>query len=104
MISIKNFLHIYNIYISCVSKFITNAENLQFTLRVLLYIFSTGSEFWNTINAYVIDVSLFVCNDDIYGFIMVPLENDETIAEDMQRLINTKVEMLGKLASVKEEA
>jgi len=35
---------------------------------------------------------------------MVPLENDETIAEDMQRLINTKVEMLGKLASVKEEA
>jgi len=27
---------------------------------------------------------------------MVPLENDETIAEDMQRLINIKVEMLGK--------
>ncbi|XP_011701587.1 PREDICTED: glycosyltransferase 25 family member isoform X2 [Wasmannia auropunctata] len=40
------------------------------------------------------DVSLFVCNDDIYGFVMVPLENDETIAEDMQRLTNTKVEML----------
>ncbi|XP_011877481.1 PREDICTED: glycosyltransferase 25 family member isoform X1 [Vollenhovia emeryi] len=40
------------------------------------------------------DVPLFVCNDDVYGFVMVPLENDETIAEDMQRLINTKVEML----------
>ncbi|KYQ48787.1 Glycosyltransferase 25 family member [Trachymyrmex zeteki] len=40
------------------------------------------------------DVSLFVCNDDVYGFVMVPLENDETITEDMQRLTNTKVEML----------
>ncbi|XP_071636842.1 glycosyltransferase 25 family member isoform X2 [Temnothorax longispinosus] len=40
------------------------------------------------------DVPLFVCNDDVYGFVMVPLENDETIAEDMQRLTNTKVEML----------
>lgn len=43
-------------------------------------------------------MSLFVCNDDVYGFVMVPLENDETITEDMQRLTNTKVEMLGKLA------
>ncbi|XP_077275224.1 glycosyltransferase 25 family member isoform X2 [Temnothorax americanus] len=40
------------------------------------------------------DVPLFVCNDDVYGFVMVPLENDETIAEDMQRLTNTKVEIL----------
>ncbi|KAL6261421.1 hypothetical protein P5V15_006515 [Pogonomyrmex californicus] len=40
------------------------------------------------------DVPLFVCNEYIYGFVMVPLENEETIAEDMQRLINTKVEML----------
>lgn len=44
-----------------------------------------------------------MCNDEVYGFVMVPLENDETIAEDMQRLINTKVEMLGKFASVREE-
>ncbi|XP_029173032.1 glycosyltransferase 25 family member isoform X2 [Nylanderia fulva] len=40
------------------------------------------------------DVPLFVCNDEIYGFIMVPLENDETITEDMERLTNTKVEIL----------
>lgn len=46
---------------------------------------------------------LFVCNDDIYGFVMVPLENDETIAEDMERLINIKVEILGKFTSVREE-
>ncbi|XP_029658681.1 glycosyltransferase 25 family member [Formica exsecta] len=39
------------------------------------------------------DVPLFVCNE-IYGFIMVPLENEETITEDMQRLTNTKVEIL----------
>ncbi|XP_014487037.1 PREDICTED: glycosyltransferase 25 family member isoform X2 [Dinoponera quadriceps] len=40
------------------------------------------------------DVSLFVCNDEIYGFVMVPLESDESIAEDTLRLTNTKVEML----------
>ncbi|XP_050448494.1 glycosyltransferase 25 family member [Cataglyphis hispanica] len=40
------------------------------------------------------DVPLFVCNDEIYGFIMVPLENEETITEDMQRLTNIKVEIL----------
>lgn len=49
---------------------------------------------------YVIDVSLFVCNDEIYGFVMVPLENEDTIMEDMQRLTNTKVEILGKFAYI----
>lgn len=52
-----------------------------------------------TYRIYVIDVPLFVCNDEIYGFIMVPLENEETITEDMQRLTNIKVEILGKFAS-----
>lgn len=52
---------------------------------------------------FVVDVPLFVCNDDVYGFVMVPLENDETITEDIQRLTNTKVEILGKFVSVKEE-
>lgn len=47
-----------------------------------------------------IDVPLYICNDEIYGFVMVPLESDETIAEDMQRLTNTKVEMLGKFPSI----
>lgn len=51
----------------------------------------------------IVDVPLFVCNDDVYGFVMVPLENDETIAEDMLRLTNTKVEMLGKFASIRKE-
>lgn len=51
----------------------------------------------------VVDVPLFVCNDDVYGFVMVPLENDETIAEDMLRLTNTKVEMLGKFAFIRTE-
>ncbi|XP_043527346.1 glycosyltransferase 25 family member isoform X1 [Frieseomelitta varia] len=40
------------------------------------------------------DVPLFICNDNIYGFIMVPLEEEETITEDLQRLTNIKVEIL----------
>ncbi|XP_029047412.1 glycosyltransferase 25 family member [Osmia bicornis bicornis] len=39
-------------------------------------------------------VPLFICNDNIYGNIIVPLEETETIAEDIQRLINIKTEIL----------
>lgn len=39
-------------------------------------------------------VPLFICNDNTYGFIMVPLEEEETIAEDLQRLTNIKTEIL----------
>ncbi|EZA57456.1 Glycosyltransferase 25 family member [Ooceraea biroi] len=39
-------------------------------------------------------VPLFVCNDEVYGFVTVPLENDETIMEDIQRLTNIKTEIL----------
>jgi len=49
---------------------------------------------------FVADVPLFICNDKVYGFVMVPLENEETIVEDMQRLTNTKVEILGKFVFV----
>ncbi|CAK9802533.1 Glycosyltransferase 25 family member [Anthophora plagiata] len=39
-------------------------------------------------------VPLFVCNDNVYGFVMIPLEEGETITEDKQRLINIKTEIL----------
>ncbi|CAL7944133.1 unnamed protein product [Xylocopa violacea] len=39
-------------------------------------------------------VPLFICNDNIYGFVMVPLEEGKTIADDLQRLINIKTEIL----------
>ncbi|KOX78466.1 Glycosyltransferase 25 family member [Melipona quadrifasciata] len=39
------------------------------------------------------DIPLFICND-IYGYIMVPLEEEETITEDLQRLTNIKIEIL----------
>ncbi|KAK2578642.1 hypothetical protein KPH14_012134 [Odynerus spinipes] len=41
-------------------------------------------------------VSLHVCNDELYGYIMVPLEKDETIKEDLQRLTNIKLEILSE--------
>ncbi|XP_033304029.1 glycosyltransferase 25 family member [Bombus bifarius] len=40
------------------------------------------------------DIPLFICNDNIYGFIMVPLEEEETVTEDLQRLTNIKTEIL----------
>lgn len=39
------------------------------------------------------DLPLFICND-IYGYIMVPLEEEETITEDLRRLTNIKTEIL----------
>ncbi|XP_034938620.1 glycosyltransferase 25 family member [Chelonus insularis] len=40
------------------------------------------------------NIPLHICNDQVYGFIMVPLDNDDTLEHDYQQLINLKVEML----------
>ncbi|XP_053971796.1 glycosyltransferase 25 family member [Hylaeus volcanicus] len=39
-------------------------------------------------------VPLFVCNNNIYGFVMIPLEEGETIVDDLQSLTNIKTEIL----------
>ncbi|XP_076679552.1 glycosyltransferase 25 family member [Andrena cerasifolii] len=39
-------------------------------------------------------IPLYICNENVYGFVMVPLEIDETVAEDLQRLTNIKTEIL----------
>lgn len=36
-----------------------------------------------------------ICNDDIYGFLSVPLEKYDSIEYDQQQLINLKLEILG---------
>ncbi|XP_078041605.1 glycosyltransferase 25 family member [Augochlora pura] len=39
-------------------------------------------------------IPLFICNDEDYGFITVPLEKGETITDDLEYLTNIKVEIL----------
>ncbi|XP_076286910.1 glycosyltransferase 25 family member isoform X2 [Lasioglossum baleicum] len=39
-------------------------------------------------------IPLFVCNDDHYGFVMIPLEKEGTIADDLVLLTNIKTEIL----------
>lgn len=43
---------------------------------------------------------MFVCNDDFYGFIMVPLEKDDQLKYDLLQLRNLKLEALGKNSSI----
>lgn len=62
-----------------------------------MIIFETVRKIFSTYNVVFIGVPLHVCNDEVYGFVMVPLEKEETIVEDMQRLTNTKAEILSKL-------
>uniref|UniRef100_A0A0C9RI84 AAEL003481_0 protein n=1 Tax=Fopius arisanus TaxID=64838 RepID=A0A0C9RI84_9HYME len=40
-------------------------------------------------------ISLHVCNDEIYGFIMVPLESGDPLEADIEQLTNLKLEILG---------
>ncbi|XP_001608141.2 glycosyltransferase 25 family member [Nasonia vitripennis] len=40
------------------------------------------------------DISLNVCNDQKYGFIMVPLQSDDSFDHDYQQLVNVKLEIL----------
>lgn len=38
---------------------------------------------------------MHICNDEIYGYVMVPLESQDTLERDYQQLINLKLEVLG---------
>ncbi|XP_043286246.1 glycosyltransferase 25 family member isoform X2 [Venturia canescens] len=53
------------------------------------------------LSANISDVFLYVCNDEIYGHILVPLENHEPISREVDHLINLKLELLGNEESLK---
>ena len=40
-------------------------------------------------------INLHVCNDQIYGYLMVPLESQDSLENDLQQLTNLKLEILG---------
>lgn len=42
------------------------------------------------------DVSLIVCNDVMYGFIMMPLDQNDQLTADYEQLVNLKVEILSE--------
>ena len=48
------------------------------------------------------EIPLHICNDEIYGFLMVPLESQDKIEQDHQQFTNLKLEMLanGKLSNL----
>lgn len=48
------------------------------------------------ISANKSDIPMYVCNDVSYGYITVPLEQDEPLENDYQHLVNTKLEVLGE--------
>nr|CAD7457393.1 unnamed protein product [Timema tahoe] len=39
-------------------------------------------------------IPLYVCNDQVYGFVMVPLEQSDTLQHDYAQLTNLKLEVL----------
>lgn len=40
--------------------------------------------------------SIYVCNDDIYGFIPVPLEEDDELMDDYDQILNVKLEAISR--------
>ncbi|XP_063244835.1 glycosyltransferase 25 family member-like isoform X2 [Bacillus rossius redtenbacheri] len=43
------------------------------------------------------DIPLYVCNDHVYGFVMVPLEQTDELKQDFIQLTNLKLEVLDVL-------
>lgn len=41
-------------------------------------------------------IPLEICNDEHYGFIPVPLEDEDELENDYQQLLNVKLEALGR--------
>lgn len=48
------------------------------------------------INAKKLDVPLYVCNDDLYGFVTVPLEENDNLNKDYEQMLNVKLEALSR--------
>lgn len=48
------------------------------------------------ISANKSDIPMYVCNDANYGYITVPLEQDEPLENDYHHLVNTKLEVLNE--------
>ncbi|XP_046603252.1 glycosyltransferase 25 family member [Neodiprion virginianus] len=46
------------------------------------------------VGANISGIPLHICNDQVYGFITVPLESQDTISQDKQQLTNLKLEIL----------
>lgn len=40
-------------------------------------------------------IPLYICNDEMYGFITIPLEKDSSLKMDISQLINIKLEITG---------
>ena len=38
---------------------------------------------------------IYICNDEIYGFITIPLEKDSSLEMDISQLTNIKLEITG---------
>ncbi|XP_026761081.2 glycosyltransferase 25 family member [Galleria mellonella] len=48
------------------------------------------------ISAKINDISLNICNDRPYGFILVPLEESDEISKDYEQLLNIKLEAVSR--------
>ncbi|KAE8750935.1 hypothetical protein FOCC_FOCC002363 [Frankliniella occidentalis] len=42
------------------------------------------------------DIPLFVCNDMMYGFVMIPMEQNDPLETDYDQLVNLKLEVLAE--------
>lgn len=52
------------------------------------------------LSAKVASVPFYVCNDRRYGYVPVPLEQDDSLSRDLQQLVNVKLEALADGAPV----
>nr|XP_042901961.1 glycosyltransferase 25 family member [Parasteatoda tepidariorum] len=49
---------------------------------------------------YIVGVKMFVTNKEPFGYMMTPLEKENTLQDDREQLLNLKIEMLVELSKV----
>ena len=49
---------------------------------------------------FYLEIPTFVCNDQNYGHIMIPLDENENLLDDYQQLIDLKMAISGKNPSL----
>jgi len=49
------------------------------------------------LSAKLNNIPLHICNEEVFGYITVPLEQGEQLSHDLEHLLNVKLEVLNEL-------
>ena len=70
--------------------------HFEWSYLFIFWLHTTPTMYWTSFP----DVPIYVCNHEKFGFIMAPLDDDQTIQDDFNQLLNIKQEASGNQSAI----